>query len=709
MIQLLVVLGIFGAAVVCFSPLGFARRRRAGEMHPFNVHDLLAMERISDLQAAPDGRHVAFVKRVTDLEHNRGQTDIWVMPSEGGPPRRLTAHEKSSSQPRWSADSRFIHFLSGRSGSSQVWRIAVDGGEAEQVTDLPLDVGSFALSPTGGHVVVGLEVFPDARTLAETKERLEKEEKRKSSGRAYDRLFARHWDAWKDGRRSHLFALPLEQAAGGRGAAKARQNGQKPPAPVDLMAGMDADCPSKPFGGAEDYAVTPDGNRIVFAARNVGREEAWSTHFDLFLAPLDGKRKAKVLVSGQGATLAQPTFSPDGKTLAYLAMKRPQYEADRQRIVLLPWKDGGEGKTGRPRWLTEEWDRSPHRIVWSRDSRTIYTAADDLGFHPLFAADTKSGHVKKLAGGGKVTEIAAAGRDVVFGLCHHQRPVELYRLAGGGGRPRRLTEVNKAALSRVRMGESEQFSFAGWNGEKVYGWVFKPADFAPRRKYPVAFLIHGGPQGSFGSDFHYRWNPQVYAGAGYGVVMIDFHGSTGYGQDFTDAINQHWGDRPLEDLQKGLAVALERYSWLDPKHVAALGASYGGYMINWIHGVWSAPFRCFVCHDGNLDERMAYYETEELWFPEWECGGTPWDKPEAHIVHNPIDHVHRWSKPTLVIHGQKDFRVVDTQGLATFTALQRRGIPSRLLYFPDENHWVLKPHNSLQWHEEVLGWLERWV
>jgi dipeptidyl aminopeptidase/acylaminoacyl peptidase len=258
------------------------------------------------------------------------------------------------------------------------------------------------------------------------------------------------------------------------------------------------------------------------------------------------------------------------------------------------------------------------------------------------------------------------------------------------------------------MGDYEQFAFKGWNDETVYCYIVKPVDFDPSKKYPVAFLIHGGPQGSFGNDFHYRWNPQAYAGAGYAAVMVDFHGSVGYGQDFTDSISGDWGGKPLVDLKKGLAAALDRYPWMDGERVGALGASFGGYMINWIAGNWPDRFRCLVNHDGNLDERMAYFNTEELWFPEWDHKGTPWTNPEGYEKHNPVNFVQNWKTPMLVIHGAYDFRVVETQGMGTFNALQRMGIPSKLLYFPDENHWVLKPHNSIQWHETVIGWLDRW-
>jgi dipeptidyl aminopeptidase/acylaminoacyl peptidase len=288
-------------------------------------------------------------------------------------------------------------------------------------------------------------------------------------------------------------------------------------------------------------------------------------------------------------------------------------------------------------------------------------------------------------------------------------PAELYTVRADGRDVTRVTGINDERMAAIRMGEPEQFSFKGANGNTVYAWIVRPVDFDPARKYPVAFLIHGGPQGSWANDFHYRWNPQAYAGRGYAAVMIDFHGSTGYGQAFTDAINGDWGGKPLEDLQKGLDAALERYPWMDGSRVAALGASYGGYMINWIAGKWPDRFKCLVVHDGNLDERFAYFATEELWFPEWEHGGTPWDNPQGYAKDNPVDFVKNWKTPTLVIHGGKDYRVVDTGGFATFTALQRMGVASKFLYFPDENHWVLKPANSILWHDTVLDWLDLWT
>jgi len=656
------------------------------ETHPFSIHDMLAMDRISDPNVSPGGDRIVFTLRTTDLEANRGRTDLWLVGVDGTGLQRLTTNPAAEWNPRWSSDGRSVFFLSTRGGSSQAWRIAVDGGEARQVTDLPLDVTSLAVSPAGSKLAVSMDVFPDCDSIECTVEKLEEEKNRKSSGMVYDRLFIRHWDTWKDGRRSHVFVLPVE---GGE--------------PVDVMAGMDADCPTKPFGGPEEYTFSHDGKEIVFTARDVGSEEAWSTDFDLYRGPVDGSAAPACLTESNPAWDTQPVFSPDGSTLAYLAMARAGYESDRLRIVLMDWPGGDR------RVLTEEWDRSPGSIAWAADGKTLYVNAANLGQRSLFAVDVGSGEVRTVVEQGTVRSFAEAGGRLVYSADHLNSPVELYSVRPDGSDVRNVTRLNEEKVKAARMGEPEQFTFKGWNDETVHAYVVKPVDFDPERRYPVAFLIHGGPQGSFGNDFHYRWNPQAYAGAGYAAVMVDFHGSTGYGQAFTDSIGNDWGGKPLEDLQKGLAAAIERYPWLDGSRVCALGASYGGYMVNWIAGNWPERFRCLVSHDGNLDEQMAYYDTEELWFPEWERGGPPWKVPEAYRKHNPVNHVGQWKTPMLVVHGALDYRVVDTQGISVFTALQRRGIPSKLLYFPDENHWILKPHNSIQWHETVIDWIDQWT
>jgi dipeptidyl aminopeptidase/acylaminoacyl peptidase len=659
----------------------------AAEPHPFTVHDLLAMQRISDPQVSPDGRQVLFTLRTTDVEGNAGRNDLWLVGTDGSGLRQLTTHKAGDVNGRWSADGRSIYFLSTRSGSSQVYRLALDGGEAVQVTDLPVDVANLELSPDGKLLAFSLEVFPACGAdLDCTKKRLDENEARKASGKIYDSLFIRHWDTWMDGRRNHLFVMP---AAGG--------------AAIDIMPGFDADAPSKPFGGAEEFAFTPDGKGMVYSARNVGKSEAWSTNFDLFYSPLDGSAAPRQLTTNP-AWDTQPNFSPDGKQLVYMKMARPGFEADRFVLVVR------EGVDGADRVLTQGWDRSPEEITWSADGRTIYAVAQDVGQRAIFAIDVATGAPKTVVGAGHNGSVglAADGR-LVYSKDHLKSPAELWTAKLDGSDEKRITRINDERLAAVKLGEPEQMSFRGAGGDMVFTYIVKPVDFDPAKKYPVAVLIHGGPQGSFGNDFHYRWNPQTYAGRGYAAVMVDFHGSTGYGQAFTDAIRGDWGGKPFEDLQKGLDAALKANPWMDGTRVGALGASYGGYMINWIAGAWPDRFKCLVAHDGNLDERYAYYATEELWFPEWEHGGTPWENPAGYAKHNPVDLVKNWKTPVLVVHGGLDYRVVDTGGIATFTAAQRKGIPSKLLYFPDENHWVLKPQNSILWHDTVLDWLDQWV
>ncbi len=658
--------------------------------HPFSADDMLAMQRVSEAQVSPDGTRVAFTLRTTDLAANRGRRDVYLAPLDGGELRRLTSSEADDWQPCWGPGGRVLYFLSTRSGAAQVWRLALDGGEAEQLTRLARDVEAFAVTPDGHALVLAVGVLP-GRTPDETKAALDEREHAQATGRLYDHLFVRHWDTWMDGTRSHLLAYDLA-------------TGQT----RDLMGTMDADSPSKPFGGPEELAISTDSRTLVFTARDVGRSEAWSTNLDLFEVPLDGSTAPKKLTANP-ATDTQPAFSPDGQTLAYLAMSRAGYEADRTRVIVRDLASGSERSLDLRADASPRGDRSPADLRFTADGRELLITADHLGQHALFALDVASGKTRLIVAGGTVASAQpAAGWRLLFSRHSLLAPAELYTIAPDGSDERRLTHINDERLAAARLGRPEVLTFTGAHGDTIQGYLLYPVDFDPARRYPVAFLIHGGPQGSFGNEFHYRWNPQAYAGAGYAVLAIDFHGSTGYGQAFTDAINGDWGGAPYEDLIKGLDFALKKWPFLDGTRVGALGASYGGYMINWLAG-HTERFRCLVSHDGNLDERMAYFDTEELWFPEWEHGGTPWDNPAGYARHNPIDFVKHWKTPMLVVHGGRDYRVADTQGLSTFTALQRKGIPSQLLYFPDENHWVLKPANSVLWHQTVIGWLDQWL
>ena len=647
------------------------------------IDDMLAMQRVSDPQVSPDGKWVTFTVRDTDVDANKGRFDVWLAATDGSTVARLTTHEANDQDARWSPDGKWIYFTSTRTGSQQVWRIRPSGGEAEPVTKLDTDVNAFELMPDGKRLVLAIDVWPDAKSLAESIKRDDTKAKAKVTAHVYDQLMFRHWDQWEDGKYSHLFMWTSNKDV------------------HDLTPGLMSDTPTHPFGGTEQLAISPDGKWLAYVARVGGRQIAWTTNTDVFLVATDGQSKPIDLTADNKAYDFDPAFSPDGKTLGVLAMKRPGFEADRQRITLY------DVASKKSRVVADNWDRSASEIVWSRDGRTIFTHADNVGNVSIFAVDVASGNVKTLVDKGTNESVALAGARLVFAKDTLKSPTELFSMKADGSDVRQITFLNAERVKKITWGEYEQFSFKGAKGDTVYGYAIKPSGYKAG-KAPVAFLIHGGPQGSFGDHFHYRWNPQFYAGAGYGVVSIDFHGSTGYGQAFTDAIQGDWGGAPYEDLMTGLDAALAKFAWLDGTRVAALGASYGGYMINWING-HTDRFKALVCHDGIFDTRFAYFDTEEVWFPEWEHKGTPWDKPEEFSKVNPAEFVKNWKTPTLVVHGGLDYRIPDSHGMATFTALQRRSVSSRFLQFPDENHWVLKPQNSKLWHQEVLAWIDRYT
>jgi dipeptidyl aminopeptidase/acylaminoacyl peptidase len=622
------------------------------------------------------------------MEANRGRTDVWLLDlaQKDAVPQRLTTSDANDSSPRWAPDSRTLYFLSTRSGQSQVWRISLSGGEAVRVTDYPLDVGALKVSPKGDWIAVAMEVFPDCAELKCTKDRLAAREKNKATGRLFDHVFIRHWDTWSNGTRSHLFS------------ARINADG-KADTPRDLSKLLDADVPSKPFGGDEDFAFSPDGQTLVFSARVAGKSEPWSTNFDLFQVPVDHATQPQNLTEANHAEDTQPVFLKNGD-LAYLAMDRPTFEADRFHVVIR------DAKTGVARPLTQAWDRSVSRLSVTPDGKKLLVTAEDIGQMSLFWVDLSNGAPHKIVGPGHVSDFGVSKDNIVYAWESLAGPADLYAVPLNGGSSKRLTKVNEELLGRRRMSEFEQFNFKGWNDETVYGYVMKPYGFDAARRYPIAFLVHGGPQGSFGNSWSYRWNPELFAAAGYAVVMVDFHGSTGYGQKFTDSISRDWGGKPLVDLQKGLEAATGRNSWMDGERACALGGSYGGFMMNWIEGNWPDRFRCIVNHDGVFDQRMMAYATEELWFTEWENGGPQYENPQGYEQFNPVDFVSKWHTPMLVVHGEQDFRIPYDQGIAAFTALQRKGIESKFLDYPNENHWVLQPADSVQWYQTVLGWLD---
>ena len=672
------------------SPLAVAATRG------LQPKDLATLDRWSSPVLSPDGRLLVAAKREVDFDGNKAATSLWLenlVARDAAPPVRLTPEGWNVNSPVFSPDGGVVYFLSGKSGSSQLYSIPVDGGTPRQLTDFPVDVGGFQVSPDGQRIAFNAEAFIDCGSdLACTGKRLKAEADSPATGVVYDRMFVRHWDAWNDGRLNRVFVATLP----GDGAAVSTATA--------IASDVMADIPSRPFGDSSEYTWAPDGQSLVLSARTADRTEPWSTNFDLYRVSADGSGAAENLTAGNPAWDTGAVFG-DANTLYYRAMKRPGFEADRFGLMAL------DLATGERREIAPGWDRSAGSAVVSEDGETLYVTAQDTGEHPLFAVHVDSGGVTEIIGDGSIGSVSLAGGTLAFTRATLASGAQVF-VGGINGAPERAITPSAAdMLPEVGFGAFEQFTFNGWNNETVHGYVVKPWNYEEGRKYPVAFLIHGGPQGSFGNGWSYRWNPQTYAGQGYAVVMIDFHGSTGYGQAFTDAISQHWGDRPLEDLQKGWKAALRKYQFLDGGNACALGASYGGYMVNWIAGNWHTPasgaWKCLVNHDGVFDTRMMGFVTEELWFTEWENGGTPWTVPQNYEQFNPSRHVDKWRVPMLVVHGEQDFRIPVSQGLAAFTALQRQGIESKFLYFPDENHWVLKPHNSVLWHDTVNDWLQQ--
>jgi len=657
---------------------------------PFTAEHLVTIDRIGSPVVSPDGRSVVYTLRRTDLEADRGRYDLWISSIDGGDARQLTSHEANDTSPAWSADGSHVLFLSNRGDATQVWRIPARGGDAEAVTDLPIGVSTFRMAPTGDRLVVSLSVHLDCDDLDCSVERAAAGKDEKVTAKHYDQLFMRHWDYWLDDTRSQLFSIGVNDDGIADGT----------PVRVTLL---DADVPSRVWGGNEEYAISPDGEMLYFAARLRDPSEPTSTNFDIYSVSLRDPGEPSDLTQDNEAWDTAPMVSPDGRYLAYIAMSRPGFEADQFQLTL------HDLRSGKRRVLTENWDYSPSGMAFTPDGQSIVMSAQDTGHKTLWRVGVDGTEPVKLIGGGTIASFDVTNDRIVYGMNRFTSPTELYVFDNDTGESRQITDVASRTLDGVDMGEYEQFSFEGAGGDTVYGFVVKPVGFEPGESYPIAFLIHGGPQGSFSNNFHYRWNPQTYAGQGFASVIIDFHGSTGYGQAFTDSITDDWGGKPLEDLKLGLAAAIEQFDFLDGDRACALGASYGGYMINWIASQWSDRFRCLVNHDGVFDNRSMYYTTEELWFPEWEHGGPYYRNPEGHEKQNPALFVDQWKTPMLVIHGELDYRVPVTQGIAAFTALQRQGIESRFLYFPDENHWVLKPHNSMHWHEQVNGWLQKYL
>jgi dipeptidyl aminopeptidase/acylaminoacyl peptidase len=650
---------------------------------PFTFDAMMRLARISDPQLSPDARTVAFVVERPDLAANARPRGIYLVPAAGGDARPITSEGSRNERPRWSPDSKQLAFVSNRSGSSQVWIMDADGSNARQVTSLSTEASGVLFSPDGKNLVFTSSVFPVCRDDACNKERLEARAQNPVKARIYTSLLYRRWDHWDEGRRTHLFVVPVE---GGT--------------PRDLTPG-DRDAPPFSLASADNYAISPDGKELVFVM-NQDENLATSTNNDLFVVPLAGGEVKKV--SNNPAADDAPVYSPDGRYLAYRAQMRPGFESDRYRLML------HERATGAVTNLTESFDRWVDTIAWSPDSTRLFFTAEDRGRQPIYTIPVGGGAVRLTAGGdahlGDI-QLARDGRTIIYTGNSGSSPVEIFRGSSAGGTPVKLTRLNDEVLQAHPTTPLEEIWFEGAEGARVQGWVVKPPNFDPQRKYPLLTLIHGGPQGAWGEAWSYRWNAQVFAGAGYVVFMPNPRGSTGFGQPFIDGVSGDWGGKVYTDLLNGVDEMLAR-PYVDPERTAAAGGSYGGYMVNWILG-HTDRFQALISHAGVFDLVSETLETEELWFPAWEFRGMPWENPELYAQWSPSRYVESFKTPTLVIHGEQDFRVPYGQGLQLFTALQMREVPSKLLLYPDEGHWILKPQNSRLWYQTFLGWLEQWL
>lgn len=662
--------------------------------HPFSVQDMVSMQRVSSPAPSPDGKWVIYTRWSFDLRANESTTNLWLVSTDGKTNSQLTFDKhKSNSSPVWSKDSSTVAFISNKSGSSQIWMMDIEVKKPYQLTRMPLDVSNLSFSPSGKHLAFSADVYPRQNSLKQSANFEKALSKKAANALVFNQLMVRHWDTWHNGKRRHIFVLPVAKR---KKSKKWFVNGRE----TDLMQGVEGDSPTKPFGGVEDYAWSPDGKEIAYTA-HLGRDQAWTTDLDVFIVPVSGGKAVSITLANMAMDQA-PSYSPDGTSIAYLAMMKPGFEADQRKITLY------DRKKKKLKFLNESWDLSPDSIAWSLDSKTIYATAQHNARKKIFAVNVATGEPSEIVSSHYNSNVSVLKDRLIYLQDSFSTPADIWSSSTDGGDSIQLTRSNLAIKRLMRISEAEEFHFNGAQNDLIQAWIFKPVNFIEGKKYPVAFVIHGGPQGAFMDHFSYRWNPQALAGAGFAVIMVNFHGSTGFGQKFTDSISGDWGGKPYDDLMLGLDYALGKYTWLDSNRVAALGASFGGWMINWING-HTDRFRCLVNHDGLFDLYSMYYSTEELWFPEWEMQGTPYKNPELYDKFSPSKYVDKWKTPTLVIHGEKDYRVPITEGIATFTALQRKGVPSRFLYFPSENHWVLNPNNSIVWHKEVLSWLEKWL
>jgi dipeptidyl aminopeptidase/acylaminoacyl peptidase len=655
----------------------------SAQKQPFDVNALLKIARISDPRISPDGKLVAFTVQTIDLDENKKPTGIWIVPVNGGAPRQIAHQGSLNERPRWSPDSKRIAFVSNRSGTSQIWLMDADGGDPKQVTNLSTEADGVLFAPDGKHLVFVSSVYPECHDEACNSHRLQEDKNAKVQARVYDSLLYRHWTEWRTARRSHLFSVDL---TGGKA--------------IDLTPG-DRDVPPFSLGGPDNYAISADSSEVCFAM-NADPAPATSTNTDLFVVPTGGGEVKKI--TANPAADQSPQYSPNGRYLAWRSQSRPGYEADRWQLMVM------ERATGSAVNLTEPLDRSVDSFAWSPDSAYLFYTDVDRGRQHIHMIPAAGGGSREVTSGNVSMDdmqFTPDGKTMIYTQQSGSSPAELYRASSSGGPPVPLTHLNDALLANYQLTPLEEHWVDGADNARVHTFLVKPPDFREDRKYPVLFLIHGGPQGQWGEEWSYRWNAQVFAAAGYLVVMPNPRGSFGYGQKFTDDINADWGGKAYDDIMAVVDYAAG-LPWADSTRMAAAGASYGGYMIDWMLG-HTDRFRVFVSHAGVFDLRSMAGETEELWFPLWEFQGMPWDNPDIYAKWSPSYFVKQFKTPTLVVAGELDFRVPYTQSLQLFTALQLQKVPSKLMAFPDEGHWVLKPWNSAFWYKNVLDWIGEWV
>jgi dipeptidyl aminopeptidase/acylaminoacyl peptidase len=660
----------------------------ASQKHSLTVEDMWKMARVADPQVSPDGGSMAFTVSWYSMNKNRGWSRIYVDRVDADAQAKVFTNPGDAKDwhPRWSPDGKTIAFLSTRSGQPQIWAIPANGGEARQVTDFPTGAFGFEWSPDGTRFAFISEVWPECGSDTACLDTKLAESEGPVQAKIIDGLLYRVWNSWHVDVRSHVFVT----SADGQGGV------------VDLTP-WDHDAPPVDLGSQHDFVWSPDGEEIAFVM-NATKQVAYNTQNDVWIVPAKGGDRTRIS-PGDGADFG-PLYSPDGKWIAYLSMRRPGFEADNDRLALY---DRESGKVSFP---AEDLDISIHDYVWAPDSQSVYFWAPEKGHYPIWRMDVASGEIEKIVDSHVNMEVNVTpdGKSIVWSQQAVNRPANVWRLdlSKKKAKPVQLTWFNKDRLERLEMNPVEDFWFEGAKGDNVHGFLLKPPGFAPGKKYPTVFLLHGGPQGMWTDSFHYRWNAQMFASPGWVVVMIDFHGSKGYGQAFCDDVSEHWGTWPYEDVMKGVDHVTAAYPFVDGDRLGGAGASYGGYLANWIV-THNDRFKAMVSHAGVYDLRSMYGATEELWFPEWEYAGTPWENPEMYEKHSPSFYIENAKTPTLVTHGANDFRVPFTQGMQFYNSLQRLGVTSKFIYFPDEDHFIAKPKNAQLWWNEVIGWLDRYM